>query len=276
MKPVTIEYCISREEWVGGLLAVLASHSQRDPFRPRMMLARLVGFILLIFLWQIIGWSEGSLFAAAILLPVGEILIQRFLGRRAIGSTFDPGESLIHLELTEAGVRERTANRERQYKWSGVRQIFVSDAEITFDLAGTDMLVVPTRALDAGQGGALDDCFQAHGIPVVRTSRNEGRAGVRLVEDVTLAKLAVAVAIVAIIVGYVTSGAGLKLLGSEHQLRNLLIVFGAALLAAAGGWVATRAVIGAAARRSAMLASALAWTLFALSTAAFLFGFLWR
>lgn len=276
MKPVTIEYCISREEWVGGLVAVLAGHSQRDPYRPRMMLARLAGFILLIFLWQIIGWSEGSLFAAAILLPVGEILIQRFLGRRAIGSTFDPGESTVQLELTEAGVRERTANRERQYKWSGVRRIFASDTETTFDLAGTDILVVPTRALDAGQRGAMDDCFKANGIPIVRTSRTEGRAGIRLVEDVTLAKLAVAIAIVAIIVGYVTSGAGLRSLGSEHQLRNLLIVFGGALLAAAGGWVAAGAFIGAAARRSATLASVLAWTLFALSTAAFLFGFLWR
>lgn len=276
MTPITLDYSITRDEWVGGLVVVLAGHSQRDPYRPRMMIARLGGLILLIFLWQIAGWSEASLFAAAILLPVGEILIQRFLGRRAIGSTFDPGESAVQLELTDAGVREQTANRERRYKWSGVRRILVGDTEITFDLAGTDLLVVPTRALDAEQRGALDHCFEEHAIPVVRTSRREGRVGIRLVEDVTLAKLAVAIAIVAVIVGYATSGAGLRELGYEHQLRNLLIAFGGALLAGAGGWVATGAVITAAARRSAALASALAWTLFALSTAAFLFGFLWR
>ena len=276
MKPVVLDYTLTREEWVAGLVAVLGKYGERDPYRSRMMLARLGGFIALIYLWQLAGWNEASLYAAAILLPAGEILIQRTLGRRSIGTTFDPGEAAVHLEIAADGLRETTPNRERRYAWTAVRNVFQNDTELAFDLAGSDLMVVPARTLDAAARRQLIEYFEANDIPLVRRSRMEGRAAIGLVDEVTIAKLAVAVAVVAVIVGYATSGPGLAAIGQEHQLRNLLLCFAAAQVAGTGAWLATGSLLAAAAGRSRALARGLAWALFALSAAAFLYGFLWR
>ena len=276
MKPLVLEYSISREQWVAGLMAVLARYSADDPYRPRMIVARLVGLVLLILAWGFAGWNPWSLFAACVLLPLGELLIQRMIGRKAIGSTFDPGESDIWLELSEDGLHERTRNRERRYLWSGVRGVIETGGVIVFDLAGTDILVIPASAIDPDQRSELEAGLADQELALVSQSRLDARSGTVLPEVATIGKISVAVAIMSVAVGWATSGPVLTAGGSDHVVRNLVLALAAGLGAAILGWFVAGALLRAAARRSQAWAHALGWAFFAAATVAFLYGFLWR
>lgn len=276
MKPILFEYQISRDQWVTGLMAVLARYSADDPYRSRLVIARLVGLVLLVFLWQLAGWSSWSLFAAAVLLPLGEAMIRRTFGRQAIGSTFDPGESSIRLEVDEDGLHERSANRERRYLWSGVRGVYETGEVIVFDLAGTDMLAIPGEAIAKDQRDALDAALAEHNLALIDRSPLDARSGVGLSDTATVAKLSVGVAIVGAAVGWATSGSVLAATPPDLVARNVLSALAGGLLLAAVAWIAVGRLLGVVARRSATAASIAAWLLVGASLIAFLFGFIWR
>ena len=276
MKPLVLEYSVSREQWVAGLMAVLARYSADDPYRTRMIVARLIGLVVLILAWGMIGWSPWSLFAACLLLPLGELFTQRTIGRKAIGSTFDPGESEIWLEVSEDGLHEKTRNRERRYLWSGVGGVFETGGVIVFDLAGTDILVVPASAISDDQRQQLDDGLAENRLAVTRRSRLDARSGTVLPEVATIGKISVAVAIMSAMIGWATSGPVLMAGGPDNAARNMLLALGAGLVLAVLGWLVAGALLRAAARRSEASANALAWAMFAAATVAFIYGFLWR
>ena len=276
MKPLVLEYVVDRDEWVNGLMAVLARYSAHDPHRPRMIVARLVGLVVLIIAWGLAGWNPWSLFAACVLLPLGELFIQRVIGRKAIGSTFDPGESDIWLELSEDGLHERTRNRERRYLWSGVRGVIEAGDVIAFDLAGTDILVVPAAAITADKRSELEAGLAENDLTLLRQSRLDAGSGMVLPEVGAIGKISVSFAIMSVAVGWATSGSVIMAGGPDHVVRNLLLALAAGLVAAVAGWFAAGALLRAAARRSEAWAHALGWAFFAAATAAFLYGFLWR
>lgn len=276
MKPLVFDYTIAREQWVTGLMAVLARYSADDPYRSRMVIARLVGFVLLFALWQIAGWHIYSLFAASFLLPLGEAFIQRTIGRKAIGSTFDPAEADIWLEISEDGLHEKTRNRERRYLWSGVRGVYETGRVIVFDLAGTDILVIPGDMIDTDKRIQLDAGLAENELAIAQQSKLDAQSGTALPEVAAIAKLSIAAAIMGAAIGWATSGSVLVASGPENVARNILLAVAGGLVLAAIGWFATDALLRAIARRSETAANALGWTLFALSTLAFLYGFLWR
>ena len=276
MKPLVFQYSIAREQWVDGLMAVLARYSADDPYRSRLIIARLAGLVLLVILWEAVGWSSWSLFAACLALPLGEAMIQRTIGRRAIGSTFDPGESDIWLEISDDGLHEKSRNRERRYLWSGVRGAYETGGVIVFDLAGTDILVLPGNAIGPEKRLELEAGLAEYKLALISQSRLDTRSGTTLPDAAATAKLAVAVAIVGAAVGWATSGPVLLAGGPDNVVRNLLLAIAAGLVLAAIAWVATGSLLKAVARRSRSWARALAWALFAAAMIAFLYGFLWR
>lgn len=271
MKPIVFEYQISHEEWTEGLVAILAAWSARDPYRPWMNVARLAFLVGLFFLWAVLGWSLYSLLAAAILLPVGEALIQRYIGRHAIGSTFDATESNVWLEISEDGVHERTRTRERRWLWDGVRTIFETENGLAFDLAGTDVLVLPGHAIDAERRAELEAGAAEFECPIVSRSGGDARAGLRVSEVAIIAQLAVATAVLSLAMQSATSSA-LVVGAGANALIAVLVALALAILLAAGGWFAAGAILRVAARRGAAFKTGVAWVLIILSIASFSWG----
>lgn len=272
MKPIVLEYDLARQEFVTGLMAIFARLSAGDTYRPWMNVARLAGLILLFIVWPALGWSAYSLLAAVIVIPLGEAAVQQFIGRRAIGSTFDPAESAIRLEISEDGLHERTANRERRYLWSGVRNVFETGDVIVFDLAGTDMVVVPDRAITSLQRAELEQALANRGKVIAPRSQADTKAGVRLGEIRLLAKLSVSMALFGIIVSRISSANLLVPAGPVPTVGRLLFASLIGLIAAVGGWLATGALLKAVARYGESRTSAAAWTMIILAIGVFVFA----
>jgi hypothetical protein len=144
------DYELSKSEYVAGLTPLLDELGRRDSNRTRRLLEQLamavvvVGTISFIFPDSALG-----LLAAMALFTVFTAMLAPRWYRGATGQTYDPALSGMHVEISDNGIVERTAVRERRWPLSAVRQVYDNQGVLALGMEGWDMIVLPHRLWDS-------------------------------------------------------------------------------------------------------------------------------
>jgi hypothetical protein len=151
----SFEYRLGRDEYVVGVQALTAELAKLDTNAPRHIIERLgaVTAALLLVTYFYPESFVGLIVASFVILIVEMVLLPRRL-RKVTGQSYDPAIADLRVDLTDEAVEETAAGRRRQWGWTAVRRIHERGSAIVIELAGWDMVVLPSRLWSDEDGKA--------------------------------------------------------------------------------------------------------------------------
>lgn len=140
------EYQLTRDEHVVGVQALTSELAKLDKGVPSRLFASLAtATAAMLIVTYFYPESFRGLIAAAFLILIGEmVLIPRRL-RGVSGQSYDPAMADLLVELGEEGIQETASGRRRRWEWTAVRRLHDRGSAVVIELAGWDMVVLPSR-----------------------------------------------------------------------------------------------------------------------------------
>ena len=140
------EYHLSKDDYVAGLSLLFEQlrRSDRPAKRRAWEQVAMVGAVLAV-VGVLFPSSIAGVLVAAFLVSVLEFVLRPRWMRGARGISYDPAVADMTVALDAEGISETTQERVRRWPWSAVRQVHESDAGLVFELAGWDMVILPTH-----------------------------------------------------------------------------------------------------------------------------------
>lgn len=196
------DYELSKNEYVAGLTPLMDELGRQDSSRIRRLLEQLaIGVVIIGVVGVVFPDALLGLLAIAVLLALfTAALAPRWL-RGATGQSYDPALSDMHVEISDSGVVERTAMRERRWAWTAVRRIHEGSGVLALQMAGWDMLVLPHRLWDSDdERRTFVEALRslAPSVVAIKTPRNTARVDTR--DLLTIGAIAAAIDVLAIFV----------------------------------------------------------------------------
>ena len=144
------DYELSKDEYVAGLTPLLDELARRDTGRTRRLLEQLAMAVVILGAISF-AFPDAllALFAAMVLFAVFTAALAPRWFQTATGQTYDPAITAVHVEISDSGIVERTAMRERGWDWPAVRRLHEGRGVLALEMAGWDMLVLPYRLWDS-------------------------------------------------------------------------------------------------------------------------------
>lgn len=274
MKSEVYQVHLSRADYTVGLSALVDELGRLDTARTRMLFARLaLGIVTTLAVAWAFPYSFPGLITAALIIWVGDWLVQMAFRTQIVGISFDPAaHSNLRIEFSDDAIVEQGDLRTRRWTWDAVRRVHLSPGHVIVELKGWDMLVFPDRLWPTPEArSAFVAGLEARSLAgdASRTipSAGQAEARVKLTEPVLMARISLAVAAF-----HLVFEALLPFVAGPDR-SAAFAALGVALLAAAMLWWASGKAFERLAARSALAALGTAWGLFLLLAAAFALWF---
>ncbi len=276
MKSQVYQVQLSRADYTVGLSALVNELGRLDTARTRMLFARLaLGIVTLLIVAYAFPYSFPGLITAALIIWVGDSLVQMAFRTQIVGISFDPAaHANTQIEFSEDAIVEQGELRTRRWTWDAVRRVHLSSGHVIVELKGWDMLVFPDRLWPTPEErsafvAGLEARRLSGGTNRAIPSAGEAEARVMLTEPVLMARISLAVAAFHLI---------FEALLPFDPVADRSAAFAAVGIALLGGailWWTSGKAFDRLAARSASAALRTGWGLFLLLAAAFtlwLFG----
>lgn len=201
MKSQVYQVQLSRADYAVGLSALVNELGRLDTARGRLLFSRLaLGVVTLTIVAYAFPYSFPGLITAALVIFVGDWLVQMAFRTQIVGISFDPvAHSNTRIEFSDDFIVEQGELRTRRWTWDAFRRVHLSSGYVIVELKGWDMLVFPNRLWPTPEERSafvaeLEARRLAGDTNGTIPSAGQAEARVMLTEPVLLARISLAVA----------------------------------------------------------------------------------